>query len=170
MSWPTWRSSKWSHQSRIILSVLSSTFLIFFFICVTLWETITEARKVELRGPPTEEEPLYKQFITLLRPVSPIPSYVSLPLSPPLCLFLLLLKKKKKKSHAASLPPCKLLICLPPMLSSLGLLSNPGAESCGSVLAYGYLTSASPLIRLSSLNDATCGATNATEKSIKAFH
>lgn len=146
------------------------SFQYFFFICVTLWETITEARKVELRGPPTEEEPLYKQFITFLRPVSPIPSYVSLPLSPPLCLFLFLLKKRHPASLSPSLPPCKLLICLPPMLSSLGLLFNPGAESCGSVLAYGYLTSASPLIRLSSLNDATCGATNATEKSIKAFH
>lgn len=48
-------------------------------------------------------------------------------------------------------------------------LSNPGAESGSCVTAYGYLTSASPLIRLSSLNDATCGATNATEKSIKAL-
>lgn len=99
-------------------------------------------------------------------------SYSFLCLSPSLSttLFLFLLKKKKARCLPLSLPPCKLLICLPPMLSSLGLLSNPGAESCGSVLAYGYLTSASPLIRLSSLNDATCGATNATEKSIKAFH
>lgn len=138
-----------------------------FFLCATLWETITEARKVELRGPPTEEEPLYKQFITLLLPVSPIPSYVSLPLSPPLCFFLFL--QKKKKNHPPSFPANSSSVS-PPMLFSLGLLSNPGAESCGSVLAYGYLTSASPLIRLSSLNDATCGATNATEKSIKAFH
>lgn len=78
--------------------------LFFIIICVTLWETITEARKVELRGPPTEEEPLYKQFITFLRPVSPIPSYVSLPLSPPLCLFLFLLKKRHPAFLSPSLP------------------------------------------------------------------
>lgn len=95
VSQPTWRSSKWSHISLESFSV----FFAVFPLCATLWETVTEARKVELRGPPTEEEPLYKQFITLLRPVSPLPSYVSLPLSPLLCLFLL-----KKKKYAPSLP------------------------------------------------------------------
>lgn len=58
----------------------------------------------------------------------------------------------------------------PPPPPSLGLCLILEEKSFGSVMAYGYLTSASPLIRLSSLNDATCGATNATEKSIKAFH
>lgn len=148
-----------SPGSFSVFSVSSS-----FSLCATLWETVTEARKVELRGPPTEEQPLYKQFITLLQPVSPLPSYVSLPLSPPLSVPM-------EKKYAPTLPPSlPTPHQSPPMLSSLGLLSNPGAESSGSVLAYGYLTSASPLIRLSSLNDATCGATNATEKSIKAFH
>ncbi len=50
------------------------------------------SQKREVRGPWAEEEPLYKQFITLLRPVSPLSPYVSLslPLFPLLFFFLTL--------------------------------------------------------------------------------
>lgn len=59
----------------------------------------------------------------------------------------------------------------PQVLRCLSAPANPKEQKAwGCVMAYGYLTPASPLIRLSSLNDATCGGTNATEKSIKAFH
>lgn len=83
-----------------------------------------------------------------------------------LCSSLPLKKKNPSsppKTPHLSAPP-------PPPPPSLGLCLILEEKSFGSVMAYGYLTSASPLIRLSSLNDATCGATNATEKSIKAFH
>lgn len=69
---------KWSHhplcEPRTVLSR--------FVLCITLWDTETGAKKGELRGPRAEEEPLYKQFITLLWPVSPLPPYgMSLSLS-----------------------------------------------------------------------------------------
>ena len=92
--------------------------------------------------------------------LSPAPSLSSAPL---------FLSKKKpllpSKNPSSFCPPQS-----PPLPPSLGLCLILEEKSLGSVMAYGYLTSASPLIRLSSLNDATCGATNATEKSIKAFH
>lgn len=135
-----------------------------------------EPKKKELRGPQAEEEPLYKQFITLLQRVSPLSPHVSLPLP----LFPLLFFLSFSLSSCSPLflsvptkylpPPLQTPQLSPPSAAVSRSLSNPGGESFGSVMAYGYLTSASPLIRLSSLNDATCGATNATEKSIKAFH
>lgn len=142
-------------------SYLQCSFQVFLF-CITLWESGTEAKKVELRDPRAEEEPLCKQFITLLQPVSPLPL---MSLSPTSSLSIALCSYKTPRMPSS-----------PPNSSSVSplhgvvsqSLTNPGGKSFGSVLAYGYLTSASPIIRLSSLNDATCGATNATKKSIKA--
>lgn len=161
---------KWSHHPLCAPRTVLSTFV----LCITLWDTETGAKKGELRGPRAEEEPLYKQFITLLWPVSPLPPYVFLPLFPLLssCSPLFLSVPTKKKTPKKPPPLQTPHLSLPPHPSAVvsRSLPNPGGESVGSVMAYGYLTSASPLIRLSSLNDATCGATNATEKSIKAFH
>lgn len=112
-------------------------------------------KKQDPRGPRAEEEPLYKQFITLLRPVFQHPP------SP----FSFHCLHPYQNLLAPTLPSTT------QVLRCLSAPANPKEQKArGCVMAYGYLTPASPLIRLSSLNDATCGGANATEKSIKAFH
>lgn len=103
---------KWSHHPLCEPRTL---------LCITLWDTETGAKKGELRGPRAEEEPLYKQFITLLWPVSPLPPYVSLPLFPLLssCSPLFLSVPTKKKTSS---PPNSSSFSPPPLLPlSLGL-------------------------------------------------
>lgn len=149
---------EWSDQLTLSPELFANTSRLVLFTSLC-GETETGARKKEWEALEAEEEPLYKQFITLLRPVSPLSLYVSLPLS--------LFSPSVPENTSSPQTPSSFS---PPPPSVSQSLSNPGGESVSSVMAYGYLTSASPLIRLSSLNDATCGATNATEKSIKAFH
>lgn len=108
---------KWSHhplcEPRIVLSR--------FVLCITLWDTETGAKKGELRGPRAEEEPLYKQFITLLRPVSPLPPYVSLPLFPLLSSLPLCSYKKNQQKNKKHPPPLQTPHLSPPLCHCLSV-------------------------------------------------
>lgn len=137
-------------------------------IISSVFQSVQEKKEPEkpCERPSTQEEPLYKQFINSLRSVSTSSPYVSL--SHSLSLYCPLF------FSFLVLPRCPfrnlLSFSSPPSLLSVSRCLILEQKASGPVMAYGYLTSASPLIRLSSLNDATCGATNAAEESIKAFH
>lgn len=120
VSWPTWRSSKWSHQSRIILSVLSSTFFYYYlrhFVGNYNWSQKSGAeRPSNWRG-------------ATLQAIHHLPaaclSYSFLCLSPSLSTTLSVSVPTKKKG---TLPPS-----LPPSLQTPHL-SPPHAVLSGSLV------------------------------------